>query len=112
MEVDPHSAARMIRCGVWRVIDCREADEHMVCRLEGAELVPLSEWDRHFPDAFPARDENILVYCHHGFRSLRATHFLQSRGYAGARSLRGGIDAWALETDPAMPRYELEPAAA
>ena len=51
------------------------------------------------------RDRPLVVYCHHGIRSLHAALALRSRGYTQARSLRGGIDRWSAEIDPAMPRY-------
>jgi rhodanese-related sulfurtransferase len=38
-------------------------------------------------------------------RSLQAVRLLRSRGFAGAVSLRGGIDAWSREVDPSVPRY-------
>jgi len=47
----------------------------------------------------------VVVYCHHGVRSLRATHFLRSIGVATAFSMHGGIEAWAERSDPEMPPY-------
>ena len=53
-----------------------------------------------------ARNERgVVVYCHHGVRSLRATHFLRSIGVANAFSMKGGIEEWAERIDPEMPRY-------
>ena len=91
-----------------RLIDCREDDEFAYCRIEGAELLPLSrfaeECARRFLDA--AEDERpVIVYCHHGMRSLSATHFLRQKGYRQVWSLRGGIDAWSKLIDPSVPRY-------
>lgn len=86
-----------------RLIDVREAWEHQTCRLEGSELIPLGE--------LPARcqeltdSEPIVLYCHHGIRSLDAAVWLRQQGVEGARSLAGGIERWALEIDPSMPRY-------
>ena len=106
VEVTVEDAAAALRVrGQWRLIDCREADEHALCRIEGAELRPLSRWGEFFPDAFPAQEERILVYCHHGLRSLRAVRFLQARGFPEARSIQGGIEAWSRRIDPTVPRY-------
>ncbi len=89
-----------------RLIDCREPEEYAYCHIEGAELVPLSDF------AEEARRRGLLeetlpviVYCHHGMRSLRATHFLRQRGLNTAWSLSGGIEQWSCEIDPNMPRY-------
>ncbi len=38
-------------------------------------------------------------------RSARAQAYLQGHGYEDVLNLTGGIDAWALQVDPAMKRY-------
>jgi adenylyltransferase/sulfurtransferase len=47
----------------------------------------------------------LVVYCHHGVRSLSAAAYLRRLGHVNVRSLAGGIDAWSCEVDPAVPRY-------
>ena len=49
--------------------------------------------------------ERVVVYCHHGMRSMQATQFLRARGHQYVFSMAGGIDAWSAEIDPAVPRY-------
>jgi rhodanese-related sulfurtransferase len=46
-----------------------------------------------------------VTFCHHGARSLKALEILKAAGFAKVRSLRGGIDAWAVNIDPTMARY-------
>ena len=88
------------------LLDCREPDEHATTRIEGAQLMPLSTWTMAFPGAFPADKETaIVIHCHHGMRSLRATRFLRQQGYTRVQSMAGGIEAWSLEVDPKVPRY-------
>ena len=43
--------------------------------------------------------------CHHGVRSLDAAAYLRGHGFVNAKSMSGGIDAWALQIDPSTPRY-------
>jgi len=50
------------------------------------------------------QDAPVVVYCHHGMRSLNVTGWLRRQGIE-AQSLRGGIDRWSFEIDPAVPRY-------
>jgi rhodanese-related sulfurtransferase len=50
-------------------------------------------------------DERIVVICHHGVRSLNVANWLRNQGFEQAQSLRGGIDAWSRDVDPAMARY-------
>jgi rhodanese-related sulfurtransferase len=47
----------------------------------------------------------VVVYCHHGLRSLSGAALLQNLGYRNVVSLAGGIDAWSLHVDPRLPRY-------
>ncbi len=88
-----------------RLIDVREQDEWDCCRLAGAELIPLSTFGSLAPEALPDLDQPLVIYCHHGVRSRRVADFLSARGFANVANLSGGIDAWSLEIDPAVPRY-------
>ena len=47
----------------------------------------------------------VVLFCHHGMRSLDAAAWLRSQGVEGARSMAGGIDRWAIEVDARVPRY-------
>jgi adenylyltransferase/sulfurtransferase len=87
-----------------RVVDVREPDEWAICRIPGAELIPLSQFAQRGPEELD-EDANVVVYCHHGMRSAKAQAFLRQRGFARVRNLDGGIDAWAARLDPAMRRY-------
>jgi rhodanese-related sulfurtransferase len=50
-------------------------------------------------------EERLVVMCHHGMRSMNVTVWLRNQGFEQVQSLRGGIDAWSAEVDPAVPRY-------
>jgi rhodanese-related sulfurtransferase len=89
-----------------RLIDVREADEWEICRIAGAELVPLSQWPQLALEKFAIKDEALVMQCHHGGRSARATAWLLGQGYTDVRNLAGGIDAWSTEIDPSVPRYD------
>lgn len=88
-----------------RLIDCRENDEWHICRIEGARLVPLSAFPEQSPLNLQDKAEHIIVYCHHGVRSMRATLWLRQQGYANTQSMRGGIDLWSEMIDASVPRY-------
>lgn len=91
------------------LIDVREPDEWRICRLDGAVLMPMGEVEERAEEIFDelGADEStpVVVYCHHGIRSLTAALVLQSKGLRGARSLAGGIDQWSLAIDPGVARY-------
>jgi len=87
-----------------RVIDVREADEWALTHLPRAQLIPLSQLQQLATSQLD-QDEAIVLYCHHGIRSAKAQVYLQSQGYKNVLNMAGGIDAWAVQVDPAMKRY-------
>jgi adenylyltransferase/sulfurtransferase len=87
-----------------RLIDVREADEWAMNHLPQAELIPLSQFQQRATQALSPEDA-IILYCHHGMRSARAQGYLQAQEYNNVLNLTGGIDAWAVQVDPAMKRY-------
>lgn len=87
------------------LLDCRETDEHAVARIAAARLLPMSEIQARQDELTPDREREIVVYCHHGGRSLQVARWLRQQGFAQARSMAGGIDRWSIEIDAAVPRY-------
>ena len=87
------------------MVDVRDPDEFAYCRLPGAELIPLATVPTDAAAKLPDKSAEIIVYCHHGMRSLHAVGQLRALGYHNARSLTGGIDRWSREADPGVPRY-------
>jgi adenylyltransferase/sulfurtransferase len=85
------------------ILDVREPGEYEICHLEGSKLIPLNELQSRVNELDTA--DEIVVHCHHGIRSLRATTFLRNLGFKKVKSLKGGIDEWAINYDPLMPRY-------
>lgn len=87
------------------LIDCREPVEHQYCRIESARLLPMAETPAHLEALRQESNREIIIYCHHGIRSLQVVDYLRLQGIPQARSLSGGIDAWSLEIDGSVPRY-------
>lgn len=86
------------------VVDCREKWEHEAVRLEGSELIPMNETPARIDD-YRGKAGPVVVYCHHGMRSLNVVGWLRQQGVEDVWSLAGGIDRWSLTVDPALPRY-------
>lgn len=108
MEISPEAVAEWIALPPGerpRLIDCREEDELAICQITGNEWLPLGLFSGAREKLMARNERGVVVYCHHGVRSLRATHFLRSLGVEQAFSMRGGIEAWSTEVDPAVPRY-------
>jgi rhodanese-related sulfurtransferase len=85
------------------IVDVREPWEFERCRIEGSLSVPLAQLPASRA-TLPA-DRDLVLVCHHGTRSQHAALWLAQNGFANLHNLRGGVEAWALEVDPAMPRY-------
>lgn len=87
------------------VVDCREAEEIDICRIDGSHWLPMADFPEAVAKLHEHADRGIVVTCHHGVRSLRAARFLRHHGIARAFSMAGGIDAWSRLIDPEVPRY-------
>jgi rhodanese-related sulfurtransferase len=85
------------------LIDVRERWEFDHCRIEGSQLVPLGQLVARLGEL--PRDRPLVIVCHHGNRSGVATDFLRRRGFDDVWNLAGGVEAWASDVDPSMPRY-------
>jgi rhodanese-related sulfurtransferase len=85
------------------LLDVREPDEIETASIPWATTIPMGQIPARM-DELP-RDEPLVVMCHHGGRSERVAQFLEANGYADAINLAGGIDAWSVSVDPAVPRY-------
>ena len=85
------------------ILDVREASEYQICNL-GGKRIGMAELDIHSSEI--PKDQEVVVHCHHGMRSLRAIEFLsRNHGFTNLVNLTGGIHAWAEEIDPEMAKY-------
>jgi adenylyltransferase/sulfurtransferase len=85
------------------LIDVREPFEYEIARIEGSRLIPLGELETRLSEL--SKNETLVLQCHSGGRSEHATRILREAGFENAVNLEGGIDAWSVEVDPAVPRY-------
>ncbi len=102
-ELTPSELKSLLENGKVQVIDVREPHEFEICHIPGARLIPTSEFVQRIGELDSA--EQLVLYCHKGIRSRNALELLKSAGFRKIKSLRGGVDAWAEEVDPSMPRY-------
>ncbi len=85
------------------LLDVREPDEVSFVTLPGSVHIPMGEVPGRLHELDP--DKEIIVYCHHGVRSLHVAQFLARRDFENVASLAGGIDAWSIAIEPELPRY-------
>jgi rhodanese-related sulfurtransferase len=103
-EISAMEAKALLNQKQARLIDVREPWELATAHVDGSVAMPMGE--------VPARahqeldpEERLVVMCHHGVRSMNVTVWLRQQGFEQVQSLRGGIDAWSVEVDPAVARY-------
>ena len=107
LEITPHEVADRCRAGATvRLLDIRTREEWEAVRIDGAEFV-TQEFVQGLMGAAP-RDALLVFYDHSGAASLDAAAYFAGHGFTNAKYLRGGIDAWARDVEPKMPRYKLE----
>src|SRR4051812_9665217 len=87
------------------LVDVRQPWENEYCRLPGTVLIPLPELQARVEEVQPPEGALVVVYCHHGIRSMSGAAVLNSAGIENAVSLAGGIEAWSRIIDPKVPRY-------
>jgi rhodanese-related sulfurtransferase len=85
------------------LLDVREPWEYQTCRIEGSTLAPMNTIPSRVQDLDPGTE--TVVICHHGARSFQVGLFLERNGFSNLYNLQGGINAWADQVEPTMPRY-------
>jgi len=103
-EISPAEAAALLMEKQARFVDVREPWEFAAAQIQGSVLMPMGEVPARAHQELDS-DERLVILCHHGQRSLHVTAWLRNQGFEQTQSLRGGIDAWALQVDASVGRY-------
>lgn len=85
------------------LLDVRENWEYGTCHIAGSTLMPMNTIPARIDDLDEEAD--IVCICHHGARSMQVAAFLERNGFGKVTNLTGGIHAWAVQVDSAMPKY-------
>jgi molybdopterin/thiamine biosynthesis adenylyltransferase/rhodanese-related sulfurtransferase len=86
-----------------KVVDVRDPDEWQICHVNGVQLIPLGSLPQRFTELDP--NQAIYLHCKGGVRSMKALNFLKEQGFKYAKSVKGGITAWADEIDHSVAKY-------
>lgn len=87
------------------LVDVREPQEIEICSIDGAKHIPMGEIHERYKEISDNPEAEIIVFCHHGGRSMQVMHQLWGLGYQNCKNMAGGIHAWSLDVDPGVPRY-------
>lgn len=103
-KISPQELKEWLESGKeFQLLDVRETWEYEAVHLPRSLLIPLGQLPLRLAELDP---KNLTVaLCHHGVRSLQAAYLLSSQGFEDVRNLSGGIDAYAREANPTLPRY-------
>jgi len=76
------------------IIDVREPDEYAEYNI-GGKLIPLGNITAMQIDELEdLKDEELIVHCRSGKRSLQACMFLETMGFTNVKNVTGGVLAW------------------
>lgn len=85
------------------LVDVREPEEIRIAALPDALVCPMSrtaEWIDRLP-----KEQPLIIFCHHGIRSMQVAMALTQRGHRNVTNMTGGIDLWSTQVDPCVQRY-------
>jgi len=89
------------------LLDVREPWELALAaiRIDGLRTLamPMNSVPARLAELDPAQP--VVCICHHGARSAQVVAFLERAGFEAVYNLAGGIDAWSIQVDAAVPRY-------
>ncbi len=88
---------------LWQLLDVREPWERDIAKIDPSLFIPMAEIPARHGELDATRP--VAVLCHSGGRSARVASFLVQQGFARVANIDGGIDAWSVHCDGALPRY-------
>jgi len=108
LEIDAVEVKKMLDDGrEFKLVDVREPSEYQICKINSAILIPLGEIEARDPAKLNGLGQNdeIVLHCKAGVRSMKAVNALIEMGFSNVRSMRGGILEWSEKVDPSVPKY-------
>ena len=87
------------------LIDCRRPDELEIAKIEPSLFFQMQTMPGRVDELKQYIDRDVIVFCHHGRRSLRVAALLRHHGFGRIKSMAGGIDRWSEEIDPEVAVY-------
>jgi rhodanese-related sulfurtransferase len=102
-EIQPEAAQELQKSGEAVLLDVREPWERDTARIEPSLFIPMADIPARVQELDP--DQHLVVFCHHGVRSMNVTAWLRQQGFEHVQSMAGGIDRWSRFIDPKVPLY-------
>lgn len=90
-----------------RLLDIRTREEFEAVAIPGSRFMTqeIMQESMNWP-----KETDIILIDHTGGRVLDAAAYFAGHGFTSVKGLKGGIDAYAEQADPSIPRYTTEAA--
>lgn len=88
--------SRMDKGEQLNVIDVREPWEYEEFNI-GAKNMPLSNFLSFIPELEDWKDEEVIVHCKMGGRSMQAAAIMEQMGFRDVKNVTGGMEEWKLK---------------
>ncbi len=85
------------------LLDVRNPEEIVICRIEGSTVIPLPDLPKRMGELDPS--VAMVVHCKSGARSAKAIALMKGAGFHKLSNLTGGILGWIKDVDPSLPGY-------
>ncbi len=86
-------------------IDCRLPHEEKITKIDGSTLVPLQQLGARLGELRGKENDEVIVYCRSGGRSLQFAQVLKQQGFKNVKSMAGGVLLWNVDINPGGPQY-------
>jgi molybdopterin/thiamine biosynthesis adenylyltransferase/rhodanese-related sulfurtransferase len=94
-EVAPEDLNERLQKGARpRLLDVREQDEIAQGMIPGADHLSRAHFESRVEDVLPNKDDEVVIYCAGGVRSVFAVKTLSELGYTNVSSMSGGFTRW------------------
>lgn len=92
-EICPTTTQEWVKNGAL-LVDVRKKDEVAALSYDVPNIIniPLSEFEERFNEI--PKDQDVVMVCKSGARSLRAAGFLVNHGYTNVVNMQHGITRW------------------
>jgi adenylyltransferase/sulfurtransferase len=86
-------------------IDCRNPNEEGITKIDGGKLIPLPTLGARIGELRGKEQDEVIVYCRSGGRSLQFAQILKQQGFKNVKSMAGGVLLWNQDVNPGGPQY-------
>ena len=93
-DIDPKELKERIgRNEKLNLVDVREEWEYEEKNI-GAKLIPLGTLPNRVSELEQFKNEELIIHCKSGKRSMQAKKFLETKGFTKVRNLETGIEGY------------------